>query len=166
MILACLFFWSILSYVVISQYVVMATEVDGDSMVPTLESGDRLLLERFAYRLGSPRRGEIVAVKLPEEEDLMVKRVIALSGERIQIQGGRVHVNGRKLTERYLSRDTVTDPGGLHTNAYAVLPDCYFVMGDNRGRSLDSRSFGAIRKEWILGRVVGWRQACLDVLGW
>jgi signal peptidase I len=166
MILACLLFWSILSYLVITRFVVMATEVEGDSMVPTLENGDRLLLQRFVFHRAAPDRGQIVALKLPHEEDLMVKRVVAVSGELIQIRDGRVHVNGRRLGEPYLPHDTVTDPGALSSNTFKVLLGCYFVLGDNRRQSLDSRSFGAVRKEWILGRVVGLRQAGLDLLGW
>lgn len=165
MILVCVFFWSILSYIFFSRYVIRATEVEGASMAPTLHSGDRLLLERFAYRHVWPGRGDIVAIQLPGEDALIVKRVIAGPGEQVQIAEGRVFVDGEWLTEPYLPSGTFTESGRLSTNAYVVGRGCFFVLGDNREESLDSRYFGAVESDWILGRVVELYQAVLDLLG-
>jgi signal peptidase I len=165
MILACVFFWSILSYVFFSRYVIRATEVEGVSMAPTLYSGDRLLLERFAFRHVWPDRGEIVAIQMPYDEGMIVKRVVARPGEQVQILDGKVWINGGLLPEPYLPPGVATGLGMLTTNAYVVGRGCFFVLGDNREQSLDSRYFGAVNGEWIVGRVVGLRQALLDALG-
>lgn len=164
-ILACVFFWSVLSYVFFSRFVLKATEVEGVSMEPTLRSGDRLLLIRLAYRNRPPARGDIVAIQLPDEDELIVKRIVAKPGERVQIEDGRVRVNGGVLPEVYLPRGMITGPGIMTTNTYVVGRDCYFVLGDNRVRSLDSRYFGAVNAGLIVGRVVGMRQAFWDAFG-
>jgi len=153
LILACLLFWSVISYRVISQYVVQATEIVGPSMAPTLADGERFIIQRWLYLLRKPRRGEIVAVRAPFPDDLSVKRIIGLPGERVRVRHGRVYVNDRELGEPYLAPHIVTLPGLLTTNTYEVAPDCYFVLGDNREVSEDSRFFGAVPREQILGRI-------------
>jgi signal peptidase I len=154
LILACLLFWSILSYLFISRFGVIGGEVSGDSMAPTLADGDRFVINRVIYRVRAPRSGEIVALRLPEEEDLTVKRVIALPSDWVRIVNGRVFLNGKLVPEPYLDPDVATYGNRLSTNIFEVADGCYFVLGDNRGASDDSRSFGAVPRRWIVGRVV------------
>lgn len=161
-ILVCLLLWSVVSFLLVSHFLFRAAEVEGDSMQPTLESGERMLIDRVAYRWHLPCPGDVVAIQLPGE-DLVVKRVIGCPGDVVRLPAGRVSVNGRVLQEPYLSRDTRTEPGRLTTQPYAVQPECYFVLGDNRGVSVDSRFFGAVRREWIVGRVTSLRQAVRDL---
>ena len=153
-ILACLLLWSALSYWLLSRFVMGGTEVVGQSMWPTLEDGERLIMNRLSYRFTSPARGEIAALDLPGEDKLTVKRVIAGPGEHVQIKDGRVWLNDRVMPEPYLRASVLTDPGNLSNRVYTLGPNCYFVLGDNRQVSWDSRFFGGIRREAFVGRIV------------
>ena len=79
--------------------------------------------------------------------------VAGRTGLEIQISWGHVFVNGHRIEEPYLADGTVTGPGAMRSRAYLVAPDCYFVLGDNRAESADSRYFGAVPREWIAGRI-------------
>lgn len=155
LILALMLFGSVLAYLFVSHFVFKGGVVDGVSMEPTLHDGDRYVINRVLYHLRDPRAGEIVALRLPGDDDLSVKRVIALPRDAIQIRAGAVHVNGRPVNEPYLSPGTVTGGEALGDAAYKVADGCYFVLGDNRGASADSRRFGAVKRAWIMGRVRG-----------
>jgi signal peptidase I len=154
-VLACILFWSVLSYFAISRLLVNGAEVQGESMSPTLQDGDRVFLNLWLYRLMGPQRGDVVAVDVPGYEGTSVKRVIALSGETVQIKEGAVFVNGQALPEPYLPPSVTTWSGVMSKEPYQIPADSYFVLGDNRGDSLDSRRFGAVPKGWIRGRVAG-----------
>ena len=154
LVLALLLFWSILSYLFITHFILGSVEVLGNSMSPTLTDGSVMLINRLAYRFRDPRRFDIVAVKLARYEDLTVKRVVALPLERVQLMNGRLLVNGRPLAEPYLGLPTWTASAALSNAIYEVAPDCYFLMGDNRTDSADSRVFGAVRRDAIVGRVM------------
>ena len=154
MILGCMLFWSVLSYLAISRYVISAAVVTGISMEPTLLNGDRFLLNKIGPRLTGYNRGEIVAIRLAGDEDLSVKRVIALPHERVQTRDGAVYVHRQKLVEPYLPAGTRTEGGDLGDSIFEVLPDCYFLLGDNRDESYDSRFFGAIHRSAIVGRIM------------
>jgi signal peptidase I len=153
LILACILFWSVISYLIVAHFVLQTTVIIGHSMAPTLEDGDRFIINRWIYRWRDPQRDEIVEVQVPGDDDPSVKRIVALPGERIHLKRGRVFINGRLRREWYLSPGTWTFPEALSTNIYAVEPNCYFVLGDNRQVSVDSRVFGAVRREWIMGRI-------------
>jgi signal peptidase I len=153
LILACLFFWSVFSYVLISRFVLQTAAIVGDSMSPTFLDGQRHLILRWVPWLREPRRGEIVGLRVPGDDVYSVKRVIALPGEVIQIRGGRVYVDGQELIEPYLGREVPTFGGPLGGGLYEVAEGCFFVMGDNRTESLDSRFYGAVKREWIVGAV-------------
>jgi signal peptidase I len=141
--------------VAVRTYVVQSFYIPSASMEPTLMIGDRILVNKLSYHLHSVHRGDIVVFRKPPDEidpgvkDL-VKRVIGLPGERISSSGGRVYINGKPLSEPYLPPGTVTT--GIRTQV--VPKGYYFVMGDNRSDSEDSRSFGPIPGSLIVGHVI------------
>jgi signal peptidase I len=153
LILANMLFWSVISYLLISHFALEAGEVVGISMEPTLQDGDRYIVNRWIYLWRDPRHGEIVALRMPGEEDLTVKRVLALPGELVQFKRGSVLVNGRPLKERYLAPSVSTYGQGLSDKPFKVADGCYFVLGDNRSASEDSRVFGAINRDSIVGLI-------------
>ena len=126
--------------------------VEGLSMAPTLEDQDRLIVNKLAYRIGEPRRGDIVMLYYPLNPDKsFVKRVIAEEGDSVRIVDGRVYVNGKFLVEDYV-------PGAYEDERSfpdSVVPaDSYFVLGDHRSLSNDSRDFGAVPAGYIYGKAV------------
>lgn len=132
------------------QLVVRNFRIVGDSMFPTLESGQFVLVERVSYRLSEPKRGDIVIFEYPRapQEDF-VKRVIGLPGETVEIQGGSVYINGVPLVEPYIhGQRTLT----YHPISLTLGEGEYFVMGDNRAASSDSRTWGALPRPNIIGR--------------
>jgi signal peptidase I len=147
---------AMLSFLLISHYVLESVQVQGPSMYPTLINTDYYWLNRFAYVIGHPRRGDIVAIKDPGGHGFDVKRIIATPDESIYITKGKVFVDGELLREPYLplKMSTFAYDKKYEDEFWCLAPDEYFVMGDNRGNSSDSRSFGAIKRAAILGRVV------------
>jgi signal peptidase I len=134
--------------VLINLFLAQATRVYGHSMEPNLHTDQRLVVEKVSYHLRQPRRGDVVVIRMPERgPELLIKRVIALSGEEIEIREGTVFIDGRPLDEPYLDHKTAGTYGPL------IVPDGYvFVMGDNRGASNDSRVFGPVSLDRIVGR--------------
>ena len=135
--------------------------VDGTSMVTTLHDGDRVFVNKLSYRLHDPNRGDVVVlhqISGTSERDL-IKRVIALPGETIEIRSCQVLIDGRELQEPYLD-PTIVTPGncGGELAPVTVPEDFVFVMGDNRGGSQDSRALGPIAEDDLVGRafVVFW----------
>ena len=125
--------------------------VDGMSMEPTLEDHDRLIVNKLVYELGEPRPGDIVMLYYPVNPDKMfVKRVIAKEGDRVRIVDGRVYVNDRPLRDDYV-------PPAFRSHddwgPQAVQEGYYFVMGDHRNNSSDSRHWGPVPKKYIVGKV-------------
>ncbi len=153
MILACILFWSIISFFVISRFVIQSAEVVGESMEPTLGDGDRYVVQRWYYWFQEPSVGDIVAVQTPDDSTVVVKRIIALPGDRVRVATGNVYINGLRLAEPYLAPRTVTESRALGTFTREVAGEHYFVLGDNRQNSSDSRAYGAIHREAILGRI-------------
>ncbi len=134
----------------IHAFLAQATRVYGQSMEPNLHSNERLVVEKLSYRFHGPRRGDIVVLHDPSGgTELLIKRVVGLPGERVTMTGGRVYVDGQPLDEPY-----VTQPTKGSGSSWLVPPLSVFVMGDNRTASRDSRVFGTVPLEQILGRAV------------
>ena len=142
-------------YWAISHYVVQSIEVVGESMVPTLEQGGHYILNRTAYRKSAPHRGDVVVIRDPADHGYSVKRVVALAGESVHFLNGKVYVNTEALPEPYLLPGTFTF---TYSQAKEQLITCgkdqFFVLGDNRVASIDSRSYGPVSREDILGQVI------------
>jgi signal peptidase I len=153
LVLAWLVMLSILSYHLISHYVVTAVVIQGRSMLPTLHDGDHCILNRFSYRYRAPERREVVVIQDPGHADYAVKRIVAMPGETIWVKEGAVFINGEKQTEPYLVPGTATF-SLLAPELFVVLgKDQYFVLGDNRRVSEDSRIYGAIHRDQIIGLI-------------
>ena len=141
-------------------FVVQSFWIPSESMVPTLEVGDRVFVNKFVYRFSEPERGDIIVFKSPEngEEDL-IKRVIGLPGDHVALYDGDVYVNFERLAEPYIRGPHVQDEvSGSSLDAVTVEEGTVIVLGDNRANSRDSRFFGAVPFENIEGEafVVFW----------
>ncbi len=135
--------------------------VKGESMSRTFEDGNYLVIDRLSYRLGDPERGDVIVFEYPgNRNEYFLKRIIGLPGERVKISDGiitvynKAHPEGVVLKEVYIPKEVVT----TGEKSTTLGSDEYFVMGDNRPNSYDSRRFGPIQKEEIVGRVLlrGW----------
>ena len=120
--------------------------IEGQSMEPNLHDGEYVLIDKVSYRLHPPERGDVVVFARPNERDF-IKRVIGVPGDTVEVRGGQVWVNGRALDEPYLSQAIRSEMAPT-----PVTSGTYFVMGDNRNNSSDSRAFGAISQDDIVGR--------------
>lgn len=148
---ACFVACCALSYYLVSEYIVTTVVVQGRSMTPTLADGDRYLLHRWQLMFRQPARGDLIVIRDAVRNDYVVKRVVGLPRERIQFRNGEVWVNGEKLKESYLPLGTQTRIIDGAEPLYIVGADRYFVMGDNRDVSEDSRIYGAVKASQILG---------------
>jgi signal peptidase I len=145
----------ILSYFLVSHLFFQYLTVKGSSMYPTLFDNGNYWLNRSAYSKQEPQRIDIVAIKDPADGVLIVKRIIALPGESVYLNHGRIYVNGQLLNEPYLPDKTPTYPYEKNESEFLVVgKNDYFVLGDNRKNSCDSRTFGAVPRKDILGKVV------------
>lgn len=163
---------ALLIVLVVNLFLAQATRVEGQSMEPNIQDNQRLVVEKVSYRLHLPERGDIVVLKPPNWEPLslderviswfctvlpiectlevpdpLIKRVIGLPGEMIEIKDGQVYINGEMLQEPYLKQATFGNTGPR-----IIAPGHVFVLGDNRGASNDSRSFGEVALANIVGR--------------
>ena len=125
--------------------------VDGLSMAPTLEDHDRLIVDKLVYELGDPRPGDIVMLYYPlNPEKMFVKRVIAKEGDTVRIVDGKVYVNDVPLRDDYVPSEFRShDDWGPQV----IQQGYYFVMGDHRNNSSDSRHWGSVPKKYIVGKV-------------
>ena len=138
--------------ILLTTYVVQAARVRGDSMAPTLVNRDRLFVWKAGFRFfASPRRGDVVVIRYPAAPGKQfVKRVVGVPGDVVCIDGGRLAVNGRSELE-------VLDPLFHDHGDYGpvtIAPGHFFVLGDHRGDSFDSRDWGQVPERYVLGRVV------------
>src|SRR5216683_4491899 len=138
-------------------FAVQTVHVEGLSMFATLDDNDYLIADKIAYRLHAPQRGDIIILRPPTDDSKdFIKRVIALPGERLLIRDGVVYINGHRLIEPYLPEAWTVFSNSLgptgSPDGSVIPPNEYFVMGDNRNRSQDSRTFGPIGRDRIDGR--------------
>ncbi len=141
---------AVLIALLIHAFLAQATRVYGQSMEPNLHSDERLVVEKLSYRFHGPRRGDIVVLRDPSGgPELLIKRVIGLPGERVTVADGRVYIDGVPLDEPYLSQPTLGT-----SRTWLIPPLTVFVMGDNRSASRDSRVFGPVPLDQIIGRVL------------
>lgn len=130
-------------------------KIKGSSMLPSFEDGELLLTDKVSYRIGEPKRGDVVVFRAPpSKEDDFIKRIIGLPGETISVEAGKVYVDGTSLKESYIPPSVATLSGSFLSEGkqIAVGTGEFFVLGDNRGHSSDSRSWGFIKKEDIVGK--------------
>jgi signal peptidase I len=143
------------SYFVISRFFLQSVKVVGRSMVPTLSDSQRYLLNRWVYRVHPPRHSDIVVLVDPGDNGFSVKRVIATPGDSIYLKDGGVYVNGCKLDEPYLASGTPTfSDSRYHDQLIHCGKDQFFVLGDNRLNSIDSRVYGPVPRRNILGPII------------
>jgi len=134
--------------IVVNLFIAQATRVEGQSMEPNLHNNERLIIEKISYRFREPARGDIVVLKPQQHGTVpLIKRVVGLPGETVEITQNQVYINGEPLQEDYLTEPTV---GGMPAQ---IVPEAHLlVLGDNRNASNDSRSFGMIPYEDVIGR--------------
>jgi len=155
---------SLVIIIPVRQFLIQPFYVKGASMEPNFHDQEYLIIDELSYHLNTPQRGDIIVFRYPKNpQEFFIKRVIGLPGEKIEIKEGGVYVankeipDGAKLNEPYLEPGVKTY--GYSDNEITTLGDNeYYVLGDNRGSSKDSRSFGAVNRSFLVGRVLlrGW----------
>jgi len=139
----------------IRHFVAEARYIPSESMLPTLEVNDRIIVEKMTYRFDSPERGDIVVFwpterlrrDNPSLKDAFIKRVIGLPGDKVEVRSGQVYVNDQPIEENYIA-----EPPGYDWSPEMVPADQYLVLGDNRNNSYDSHFWGYVPRENIIGR--------------
>ncbi len=141
---------AISAFIIIFLY--QPVKVEGTSMMPSLEDQERIFVNKFVYRLEPIGRGDIVVFRYPRDPSKSyIKRVIGMAGDKIRIDAGLVYVNGQPLAEPYVPAEYVD---ARSYPEFTVPPDSYFVLGDHRSMSNDSRDFGAVNQSFIYGKAV------------
>ena len=152
------FLWEIITTIIpavlialfINVYVAEAAEIEaGPSMQPNLYAGYRVMTEKISYYLHEPRRGDVVVVERPEIEGNLIKRVMGLPGEMVEVRNGHTYINGESVDEPW-----VANFGGRNYPPTRIPEDYVFILGDNRPVSRDSRDIGPVSIDTIIGR--GW----------
>lgn len=141
--------------VVIRFFIAEPHKVSGNSMIPNFHNGDYIITNKLAVKFGTPQRGEVIILQNPRNfEQIFIKRVIGLPNDHIRISGNQVYVNNLPINEPYLPPNTITQGGTFYPeNVEAVVPEGqYFVMGDNRTGSSDSREWGGVTFNKIIGQ--------------
>jgi signal peptidase I len=143
------------SYLVISHFFLQSVTVMGRSMVPTLYDSQHYLLNRWVYLLRSPHCGEVVVLRDLIDNSFAVKRIVAGPRDAVEIHDGNVLVNGHALNEPYLAPGTKTYPcASRKEQSFHCGPDEYFLLGDNRMNSADSRVYGPVTRGRIVGLII------------
>lgn len=155
------FFTELLKFVVVAAVIVLPVRlfvaqpfiVSGESMSPTFENGEYLIVDELTYRLEEPKRGDVVIFRYPRNpSEFFIKRIIGLPGETVTIEDGTVSVKEAGGTTIILDEPYVKNIGNGRNATYTVDEESYFVMGDNRPESSDSRVWGLMPKENLIGR--------------
>jgi len=148
---------SVLIAVVLIVFIYQPVKVEGTSMMPGLTDQERIFIEKFTYEfgLGNVERGDTVVFWFPyDKTKSYIKRVIGLPGDRVRVEAGQVYVNGQTLVEDYVPEEN-RDSTSWRAGEEQVVPNgCYFVLGDHRNSSSDSRSWGYVPRENIYGKAV------------
>lgn len=147
-------------FLVVYLLLVQPHQVNGQSMVPTFLNGEYLLTDKISYRIGKPEQGDIVVFHAPESANCpegtgcdFIKRIIAVPGDTVSLQNGHFFINGQQFPEPYLPAGLQTTGGGYIDGKTVTLgTNEYFVSGDNRPYSSDSRAWGPISKDDIVGK--------------
>jgi signal peptidase I len=140
--------------VVLYLFIMTPHEVLGNSMHPTYKNGEYLMANKLTYKFGEPRRGDVIIFKYSDTQDF-IKRIIGIPRDTVMIKDGKVYINGNLLNEDSYLKDTVYTSGGEYLAEGETLTleeNEYFVLGDNRPHSSDSRTFGPISKDRIKGK--------------
>ena len=141
---------AISAFIIIFLY--QPVKVEGTSMMPSLDDQERIFVNKFVYRLEPIQRGDIVVFRYPRDTSKSyIKRVIGVAGDRIRIDDGLVYVNSKPLDEDYVPSTFADDRSYPET---VVPPDSFFVLGDHRSMSNDSRDFGPVKESFIYGKAV------------
>lgn len=149
-------------FLIIYVFLFRPFQVNGESMIPSFENKEYVLTNLISLRFQAPKRGDVIVFKSPTNSDKdFIKRVIGEPGDKVSIKDGNVYVNGDLLDESsYLDQSVDTQPGQFlkETQEISVTPDHFFVMGDNRMHSSDSREWGMVKSSEIIGKswVVYW----------
>lgn len=144
---------AIIIVVPIRLFVAQPFVVEGESMYPTFDSGDYLIVDQLSYRLAEPKRGDVVVFRYPNDESVFyIKRLIGLPGETVHVEQGVTRITKVDGTEITLDESYVVSEDATYTLERTLGEDQFFVMGDNRPKSSDSRTWGALPKRDIMGR--------------
>lgn len=142
-------------FLIIYMFLFQPHQVRGQSMSPNFEDREYLLTDKISYRFGSPKRGDVIVFTAPPRpsEDF-IKRIIGLPGETVMIKDGSLFINSKKLIENYLPQDLRTNTHGFMQDGEQITlgSDEYFVLGDNRNNSSDSREWGPVKRNKIVGK--------------
>lgn len=145
--------WFSLFFFCLRTFVVEGFEIQGSSMEPTLEENERLFVLKFVYRFDEVGHGDVVVFLYPEDPSRrFIKRVIGLPGDAVEVQDGKVLVNGTQLQETYVEERYIRP--GENISRLTVPPDCYYVLGDHRSVSSDSRGGWFVPRKNIIGKAV------------
>ncbi len=147
-------------FLIVYLFLIQPHQVNGQSMVPNFQSGDYVLTDKISYRLGKPEMGDVVVFHSPPSAHCptgtgcdFIKRVVGLPGDTIEIKDNSIYLNGQVLREEYIPNNYKTKPGNYTQSKVVTLAaDEYFVVGDNRSYSSDSRAWGPIDRSMIVGR--------------
>lgn len=163
----------ILAALIFSELAMPRSSIDGPSMQPTLFAGQHLLISRVNYLLGDPQRGDIAVFDPPNAAtEMLIKRVIGIPGDTVELRRKKVTVEGQERNDAdlYINGVLTEEPYFINrpcancNGTWTLGPDEYFMMGDNRNQSNDSRAFGVITRDRIVGKAI-WRHWPLDKFG-